>query len=41
MINPKNDGNNYKTNMKNQLSTPESSLGIAKNLWKIKSTYFF
>lgn len=41
MRNPKKDGNSYKTIMKNQLSTPETSLGIAKNLWKTKSTYVF
>lgn len=40
MIKPKTDGNNYKTIMKNQLSTPESSLRIAKNLWKINQHIF-
>lgn len=40
MIKPEIGGNNYKTIMKNQLSTPESSLGIAKNLWKINQHIF-
>lgn len=40
MINSKKDGKNCKGIMKNQLSNPGPSLGVAKNLWKTKPTYF-